>query len=463
MFLDYYDLRAQPFGVTPDPAYLYLSRTHSEALDSLFNGIGSDRGFMAIIAKPGMGKTTLLYHLLEQLGDHARTVFLFQTQCTPREFFGYVLNELGIDTFGMNLVAMHDRLNKALFSEMLAGKRFVLVVDEAQNLNESVLETIRLLSNFETPHAKLLQIVLAGQPQLAEKLARPSLSQLRQRIATLCRLDPLSAEETARYVDHRLRVAGYSGDSLFTPDALAMIGERSEGIPRNINNLCFNALSLACARGLKTVSSELLQEAVAKLYVDSIVMRSHTCGSSARPASGVSPELTYQPLGHSARWRRVCGGFALSSILFVGTLTLLPSLGKLVASTQHRTAYMSVEQAIDPTLSENSAISPKSFSSVIPSASEPTGSDAGSQGIASLQFLIVAARPQDTLREVSLRYLGRFDQKVLDQICALNPELENPNHIRAGQLIRLPLPPGTLKKGYDTAALDGISKDVPAN
>jgi len=462
MVLDRYGLREQPFGVTPDPAYLYLSRTHSEALNSLSYGIRSDRGFMAIIARAGMGKTTLLYHLLEQLRDCARTAFLFQTQCNSHEFFGYLLNELGIDTLGMNLVAMHDTLNKALFSEMLAGKRFVLVVDEAQNLNESVLETIRLLSNFETPHAKLLQIVLAGQPQLAEKLARPRLSQLRQRIATLCSLDPLSAEETACYIDHRLRVAGYSGGSAFTADALAMIAERSEGIPRSINNICFNALSLACARGRRTVSSEVVQEAMVKLNAGSALRGSPTDGGSARPASGMSPQLTYKPVGHSARWGRVCGGFALSSMLFVG-VALLPSLRKLGVSAQGPTTHMSVQQATDPTLSENPAALAESFSPAIHSVSEPVASDPASQGIASLQFLIVAAGPQETLREISLRYLGRFDQKLFEQICALNPELRNPYHIGAGRFIRLPLLPGTLKKGLDTAALDRVPSNAPAN
>src|ERR1700674_2034895 len=202
MFLDFYGLREQPFGVTPDPAYLYLSRTHREALAALLYGIKADRGFVAVIAEPGMGKTTLLYRLMEELRDAARTVFLFQTQCDSREFFRYLLSELGIKTTRMGLVSMHKKLNEVLFSEMLAGKRFVVIVDEAQNLERPVLETIRLLSDFETPHAKLLEIILAGQPQLAEKLAQPGLSQLRQRIAILRRLEPLSAGETASYIEH---------------------------------------------------------------------------------------------------------------------------------------------------------------------------------------------------------------------------------------------------------------------
>ncbi|PYU19740.1 MAG: hypothetical protein DMG32_23730 [Acidobacteria bacterium] len=280
MFLDFYGLREQPFGVTPDPTYLYLSRTHHEALAALLEGVKADRGFMALIAEPGMGKTTLLYRLMEEVQDSARTVFLFQTQCDSREFFRYILSELGIKTPRMGLVSMHKKLNDLLLSEMLAGKRFVIIVDEAQNLEGPVLETIRLLSDFETPHAKLLEIVLAGQPQLAAKLAQPGLSQLRQRIAILRCLEPLNAQETACYIEHRLKVAGYSGDLLFAPDALSLIAAQSQGIPREINNICFNALSLGEAKGCQMISGEIVQEVLA-ITVDSIVLQSRTRVSSA--------------------------------------------------------------------------------------------------------------------------------------------------------------------------------------
>jgi general secretion pathway protein A len=286
MFLDFYGLREQPFGVTPDPKYLYLSRTHGEALGALLDGIQADRGFMALIAEPGMGKTTVLYRLLEELRDSARIVFLFQTQCDSREFFRYILSELGMKTARMGLVSMHNKLNEILFSEMLAGRRFVLVVDEAQDLEEPVLETIRLLSDFETPHAKLLGIILSGQPLLAEKLARPTLSQLKQRIAIVRCLEPLSVDETSGYVEHRLKVAGYSGSRLFEPEALALIGERTKGIPREINNLCFNALTLGEARRSPTISGEIAREALANVNVDSILRQLHIEGSPA-PATPV--------------------------------------------------------------------------------------------------------------------------------------------------------------------------------
>jgi type II secretory pathway predicted ATPase ExeA len=281
MFLDFYGLREQPFGVTPDPKYLYLSRTHDEALAALLEGVKADRGFMALIAEPGMGKTTILYRLMEEVQDSARTVFLFQTQCDSREFFRYLLSELGIKTPRMGLVSMHKKLNDLLFSEMLAGKRFVIIVDEAQNLEGPVLETIRLLSDFETPHAKLLEIVLAGQPQLAEKLAQPGLSQLRQRIAIVRRLEPLRAQETACYIEHRLKVAGYSGGLLFAPDALSLIAAQSQGIPREINNICFNALSLGEANRCQMISGEIVQEVLANISVDYITLQSRALVSSA--------------------------------------------------------------------------------------------------------------------------------------------------------------------------------------
>ena len=269
--LSFYGLNQQPFDVTPDPSYLYLSSSHREALSSLKQGIEHFRGFMMLVAEPGMGKTTLLHKLMEELTETARVVFLFQTQCSSRELLCYILNELEVDHSGMDVVAMHRALNQALLEEMLRGRRFVLVVDEAQNLQEPVLETIRLLSDFETTHSKLIQIVLAGQPQLAETLLRDSLVQLRQRIAVLSSLNSLTAPETAEYIDYRLRVSGWSGQALFTRNALAQIAESSGGVPRSINNTCFNALLEAFHRGLQVVDADIVKEVAGKLNLESLV------------------------------------------------------------------------------------------------------------------------------------------------------------------------------------------------
>jgi general secretion pathway protein A len=270
MILDYYKLAESPFGDTPDTRFLYFGPQHREALASLVVGTESNRGFMAVIAKPGMGKTSLLYEYLDRMRDKARTAFVFQTDCDSREFIRHVLLDLGIDANGKDLPAMHEMMNRVLAGEAKAGRRFILVIDEAQNLEERTLESVRLLSNFETPWAKLMQIVLVGQPQLAKRLSKPSMVQLRQRLSMIIRLEPLNFEETRNYISHRLWAGGYQGPSLFTMAAQRLIAERSEGIPRNINNLCFNSMALACAMKQPTIDHNIVLEVLADLDMDSL-------------------------------------------------------------------------------------------------------------------------------------------------------------------------------------------------
>jgi general secretion pathway protein A len=267
MFLEFYGLREQPFGVTPDPRFLYLSPAHREALASLDYGIESGRGFLALIAQPGMGKTTLLFQLLQKFGGTARTALLCQTQCNSQEFLRFLYAELRSEGDALGAVRPHDGLTEILLREALAGRRVIIVVDEAQNLDRSVLETIRLLSDFETPRAKLLQIVLAGQPQLADTLASQELSKLRQRISLLKGLSPLSLGETRNYIAHRLHIAGYAGAPLFTPEAILAIAQFAEGIPRTINNVCFNALSLSCGLRQRAVGVAAVEEVISDLDV----------------------------------------------------------------------------------------------------------------------------------------------------------------------------------------------------
>jgi N-acetylmuramoyl-L-alanine amidase/type II secretory pathway predicted ATPase ExeA len=362
MFLDFFRLHQQPFGVTPDPAFLYPSLTHCAALDALTEGILEGRGFLTLIAEPGMGKTTLLYQVLEGLRGTARAAFLFQTQCNCREFFQYLLSELGVDSTGMGLVAMHNKLNEMLFAEMLAGKRFVLIVDEAQNLDDSVLETIRLLSNFETSHSKLLQIVLAGQSQLAEKLGQKRQAQLLQRIAVVKRLDALSPEETAGYIRHRLKVAGHCGEALFEPEALALVAESSQGVPRNINKICFDALVEAYAQGCHTVSRDIVENANRNLDVLAAARltpkpmpapsASHP-GTDSVEAIGVpaTPELSYGPLAEFrvANWVIWAGAFVV--------LLLSAALVRPLSLSSDALKYNVAKASPQPSASHDSQIS----------------------------------------------------------------------------------------------------------
>lgn len=259
MYLRAFGLREDPFGVTPNPRFLYMSASHREALASLVHGIEAERGFIALIAEPGMGKTTLLTHVLEAMRTQALSISLFQTQCSRQELLRYMLADLGMPVQTDDVVALHEQFNEVLVNTARTGKRFIVVIDEAQNLSDDVLEAVRLLSDFETPSRKLLQIILSGQPKLGESLARSEMWQLRQRMSIICHLHRLDVNEVLEYIEHRLRVAGRS-DPLFTPEAVETIAACSGGIPRLINNYCFNLLSLAYALDQPLVTAAMVDE-----------------------------------------------------------------------------------------------------------------------------------------------------------------------------------------------------------
>ena len=262
MFLQFYGLREDPFRVCPDTRFLYPTRMHEEARASLLYALQAGRGFVALIARPGTGKTTLLLDLLDRLKSSVVSAYIFQTQCDCTQFLEQVLIEFGMDVKEQTLTGLHEHLKRFLIAQNRTTRRPLLVVDEAQNLPDSVLETLRLLSNFETQRGKLLHIVVAGQEQLAERFQSRQFVQLRQRISVVCRLQRLSMTETEGYVAYRLQVAGHSGAPIFTKKALSAICAISEGIPRNINNVCFHALSTGYALDLATIDSDVV-EAVA--------------------------------------------------------------------------------------------------------------------------------------------------------------------------------------------------------
>jgi general secretion pathway protein A len=243
MYKDFYGLRANPFNVNPDPRYLFLTRHTEEALACLTYGIQSRKGFVLLTGEVGTGKTTLINKLLEWLRlQQVATAFIFNSKMNVTQFLDYMMADFGIPTDSRAKSQVLLRLYNWLLDRYRAGETAVLIVDEAQNLSDEVLEEIRMLTNLETFTEKLLQIVLVGQPELEHKLKQPQLRQLRQRLTLRAKTHALTLEETKAYVQQRLRIAGSNGHEIFEPEALVSIHQYASGIPRVVNLLCEHCL-----------------------------------------------------------------------------------------------------------------------------------------------------------------------------------------------------------------------------
>jgi|SRR5579859_207782 len=448
MFLDFYRLREQPFGVTPDPRFLYFSPGHREALASLFYGIETGRGFLSLVAEPGMGKTTLLFQLLKRWKGYVHSAFLFQTQCDSRELLRYLMEDLGLDSQDRDIVRMHADLNDFLFRETKAGKRVVLFIDESQNLADSVLETVRLLSDFEAPDRKLLQIVLAGQPELEQRFTKPGLTQLGQRVAVRARLEPLPRAEVIRYMNHRLRVAGYQGAELFTPEAAAEIAERSRGIPRVINHLCFNAMSLGCAMRSLQIGREIVREAAGDLSLDSRPpelqdKRARVASPPPQRQVAHAPAPSFTSTSRSS-WMK--GLFSHQRVLQTSFLALLLLSVAIYLGTRAGAGTFQKENPneVSSPYAPTSAYQKHASEAPVTTAydeSQPTDLRQSDLRQDSSNVFTYVLQPNDTLRALCLSLVGRYDEKVQKEIRKLNPNLKDLSNLKAGQEIRLPLAP----------------------
>jgi type II secretory pathway predicted ATPase ExeA len=316
----FFGLREDPFKINPDPRFIFLTERAEATLNELVYGISTRKGLILLAGEVGTGKTMLLRRLLDWLGEQKMpTALIFNSHINPDHLLDFILNDFGIACESNIKSDKLLSLNRWLLERYRAGQTPVLIVDEAQGLSPQALEEIRLLLNFETPRHKLLQVVLAGQPELEEKLKRYELRQLRQRITLRCRTAPLTPEETHGYLRERLRIAGGSGEPIFEPEAVASVHAYAQGIPRVINVLCDHALVNSCAEGCKTVSARSVAQAARECHLDQAesIARILSSGSYARAgladaasilaaASGAStvvapagPERHYLP---PARW-----------------------------------------------------------------------------------------------------------------------------------------------------------------
>src|SRR3954464_12143515 len=265
MYERFYRLRERPFALTPDPDYLYPSRVHREALNYLRYGIESHAGFVVITGAIGSGKTTLLQTLLRGLDSTTTVARVMNTLLDPRELLESAMIDLGLDPSGQSKPMMLKTLGEFLVNERAAGRIVLLVIDEAQNLTLPALEEIRMLSNLETEKLKLVQIVLIGQPDLRDKLDRPELEQLRQRITVSYHLEPLDAEETARYINHRLGRASIGAPLEFPRVVTDRIHARSAGVPRLINVIADATLVFGYGEERCEIDGPLVDEVIADL------------------------------------------------------------------------------------------------------------------------------------------------------------------------------------------------------
>jgi general secretion pathway protein A len=287
MYKEFFGLRANPFNVNPDPRYLFLTRHTEEALACLTYGIQSRKGFVLLTGEVGTGKTTLINKLLEWLRlQQVATAFIFNSRLNVPQFLDYMMADFGIPCDSKSKSQILQRLYNWLLDRYRAGETAVLIVDEAQNLTDEVLEEIRMLTNLETFTEKLLQIVLVGQPELETKLKQPQLRQLRQRLTLRAKTHPLTIEETRAYVQQRLRIAGSDGRQIFDGEALSAVHKYSSGIPRVVNLLCEHCLVSAFV-DQKTTINEGIVDAVARDFdlSDSVASGAMTVTAPAVPSA----------------------------------------------------------------------------------------------------------------------------------------------------------------------------------
>lgn len=295
MYTAFFNLTCNPFQLTPDPEFLFLSREHKKALTYLRYGISSNTGFILVTGEIGTGKTTLIRQLLKELKKDIKVARVNNTLVNSEQLISMINDDFGIETKGKDKTEMLRDLSDFIIRQYAQGFRTALIIDEAQNLSSKLLEEIRLLSNLETDKAKLLQIILAGQPELKQNLAVPELRQLRQRINISCHINPLGRDETEEYIRHRLEIAGNRAAVTFLDGALDDIYSLTRGIPRLINIFCDFLLLAAFTEETKEISASLIKEVAEDLdsenryWTDTVRKRDDTV--TAKPLQSIVRRL----------------------------------------------------------------------------------------------------------------------------------------------------------------------------
>jgi general secretion pathway protein A len=463
MYYEHFRLSGEPFSLTPDPAFLFLSEKHREAMAAVQYGLLNGRGFITLIGEVGTGKTTILYSVLSQLGPEVATAYVAYAAHSFDDLLALALKDLGErPPEGASRLQLLEVLQRTLLRRDADGRRTALVIDEAQSLSDATFEELRLLSNFETYTHKLLQIVLVGQPELQERLRQQNLRQLQQRVSVRAVINPLDAVEMRAYVLHRLRQVG--GDELlFEPAALRAIVRHARGIPRRANILCHNALLFAFGRSLPLVTASAAQEAIAEMDE----RRPGLLGRGALRRVTPSPTRSWRvPLGVAA-----AGAFALvaGGVLLGGSSDVtLPDGGARAAAPPVVAAEPAAPApvvAAEPTAaaptvgSEPAAAAPLPVAEARAPAAAVEASDVpmAPPAVAAEPAPGADARPEIGVREVAIDAGGSVlgaarelygtlpgrsgTSALLDEVRRLNPGLRDVNLVKAGATLKFPAPP----------------------
>jgi len=432
MYKDFFNFKAEPFRITPDPGFLYLTDQHKEALASIIYGIARRKGFVCIIGEVGVGKTTILRSYLECADEPGlRFVYVYNPNVSFLTLLKHIFKEIGLPYNGEDVAGMVENLRAALVEQHQRHETLVLLIDEAQNMPAGTLESLRMLSNLETATEKLVQIVLVGQPELSQLLAERQLRQLESRIAVRTRLGPLSKADSIAYIHHRLKCVALDDRPAFTDQAIRMIVRRAMGVPRRINVLCDTALMTAFSRRVKPATAAIVREVLRDLKIEA-----HRAGESG-----------------FMRWRReaaIIGGMLAAAAVVAAGLALhqppptesraaaavpvampapplmIPEMTAAVPPREVAVATPAAAPAPEPMmLPPQPAAAPEPLAS----ASEPPG-------------MVRVAAPGDTLAGLIFNVYGRFDRQHLDWVKSRNPDIIDVDRIQVGQVIAFPPAPG---------------------
>lgn len=449
MYLEHFQLAEEPFSVTSNPRFLFLSKSHEEALAHLDYCIKFRKGFAAITGEIGTGKTTLLNTLITHLDQNFSVAFVYRSASSTEELMQYVFKDLGLPTELADRSSYLNCFNDYLLAEARAGRDVVLVIDEGQNLPVAVLEDLRLISNFETPDKKLVQIILAGQTELGDKLRQPELRQLNQRISIQYQVKPLNADETGSYIQHRLKTAKARQLDIFRPAAVKLIHQLSGGIPRVINQICDTAL----------VRAAFLHKSVVDPGLVRAVVREDFQFRSMEGATG------RRPLFNSVGGRRAAlagAGLALVCVAGLGGWWLghrgeesMPAVVQAADATEPTAATPA--GVLDPAVAERASTLQEEPAAT---AHEVTPAAAERQAVPRTPAVEapppageterVRVRLGDSFSRLALEHYGFSTWELMGLMQRHNPHIQNPNKILAGDWIELPALSDTLRSRLKT-------------